>query len=254
VEAALVSARQLFAPLVGMTITLAAVYAPIGFLSGLTGVLFKEFAFTLAMAVIMSGIVADPVARDERRLVREPGGAARAFVERASRRPELYARALDATLAAQPRGSARDGVLLPLFLFSPRELAPAGPGRDRLYVESAPDASVRYTADWTSEVIRRLVLPEHLSWEISLASRPSANVLKDYASGSERDGDDSTVYGTDRGAGARVRLLSPPSRRELRRGLVVSSVTARAHGAGAQSSCRRRSTRSASCSPTPISR
>ncbi len=48
VEAALVSSRQLFAPIVSMTITLAAVYAPIGFLSGLTGVLFRaEFAFTL---------------------------------------------------------------------------------------------------------------------------------------------------------------------------------------------------------------
>ena len=41
-----------------MTITLAAVYAPIGFLTGLTGALFKEFAFTLAGAVIISGIVA----------------------------------------------------------------------------------------------------------------------------------------------------------------------------------------------------
>ena len=58
VEAALTSARQLFAPIVAMTITLAAVYAPIGFLSGLTGVLFKEFVFTLAIAVIMSGVVA----------------------------------------------------------------------------------------------------------------------------------------------------------------------------------------------------
>ena len=58
VEAALTSSRQLFAPIVAMTITLAAVYAPIGFLSGLTGVLFKEFVFTLAIAVIMSGVVA----------------------------------------------------------------------------------------------------------------------------------------------------------------------------------------------------
>jgi multidrug efflux pump len=62
VEAALTSSRQLFpqlfAPIVAMTITLATVYAPIGFLSGLTGVLFKKFAFTLAIAVIMSGIVA----------------------------------------------------------------------------------------------------------------------------------------------------------------------------------------------------
>ena len=41
-----------------MTITLAAVYAPIGFLTGLTGSLFREFAFTLAGAVIVSGVVA----------------------------------------------------------------------------------------------------------------------------------------------------------------------------------------------------
>ena len=41
-----------------MTITLAAVYAPIGLMSGLTGALFKEFAITLAGSVIVSGIVA----------------------------------------------------------------------------------------------------------------------------------------------------------------------------------------------------
>ena len=58
VEAALKSARQLFSPIIAMSITLAAVYAPIGFLSGLTGVLFKEFAFTLAIAVLFSGMVA----------------------------------------------------------------------------------------------------------------------------------------------------------------------------------------------------
>src|SRR4029077_5144839 len=41
-----------------VTITLAAVYAPIGLLGGLTGALFREFAFTLAGAVIVSGIIA----------------------------------------------------------------------------------------------------------------------------------------------------------------------------------------------------
>lgn len=58
IDAALVGARELFYPIIAMTITLAAVYAPIGFQSGLTGVLFKEFAFTLAAAVIVSGVVA----------------------------------------------------------------------------------------------------------------------------------------------------------------------------------------------------
>ncbi|WP_409287127.1 multidrug efflux RND transporter permease subunit [Pseudomonas guariconensis] len=57
-EAALEGAREIAMPVVSMTITLAAVYAPIGFLTGLTGALFKEFALTLAGAVVISGIVA----------------------------------------------------------------------------------------------------------------------------------------------------------------------------------------------------
>ncbi len=57
-EAALIGAREIATPVIAMTITLAAVYAPIGFMGGLTGALFKEFAFTLASAVIISGIVA----------------------------------------------------------------------------------------------------------------------------------------------------------------------------------------------------
>src|SRR3990167_861550 len=57
-NAAIEGAREIAVPVVSMTITLAAVYAPIGFLEGLTGALFKEFALTLAGAVIISGIVA----------------------------------------------------------------------------------------------------------------------------------------------------------------------------------------------------
>lgn len=57
-NAALKGAKEITGPVIAMTITLAAVYAPIGFMSGLTGALFKEFAFTLASAVIISGIVA----------------------------------------------------------------------------------------------------------------------------------------------------------------------------------------------------
>lgn len=57
-EAALLGARQVALPVVAMTLTLAAVYAPIGFLGGLTGALFSEFALTLAGAVFVSGIVA----------------------------------------------------------------------------------------------------------------------------------------------------------------------------------------------------
>lgn len=56
-DAALRGAREITTPILTMTITLAAVYAPIGFTSGLTGALFREFAFTLAGAVVVSGIV-----------------------------------------------------------------------------------------------------------------------------------------------------------------------------------------------------
>jgi len=58
VEAAIIGAREIVGPVVSMTITLAAVYAPIGFMGGVTGTLFREFAFTLAGSVIISGIVA----------------------------------------------------------------------------------------------------------------------------------------------------------------------------------------------------
>lgn len=57
-QAAILGAREITAPIISMTTTLAAVYAPIGFMSGLTGALFKEFAFTLAFSVILSGVIA----------------------------------------------------------------------------------------------------------------------------------------------------------------------------------------------------
>ena len=58
VQAALIGAREIVGPVIAMTITLAAVYAPIAFQTGLTGVLFREFALTLAGSVIISGVIA----------------------------------------------------------------------------------------------------------------------------------------------------------------------------------------------------
>jgi multidrug efflux pump len=57
-EAALLAARELGGPILAMTVVLIAVYIPIGFQGGLTGALFTEFAFTLAGAVTVSGVVA----------------------------------------------------------------------------------------------------------------------------------------------------------------------------------------------------
>ena len=58
IQAALKGTREIALPVIAMTITLAAVYAPIGFVTGVTGALFKEFAFTLAASVVVSGVVA----------------------------------------------------------------------------------------------------------------------------------------------------------------------------------------------------
>jgi multidrug efflux pump len=57
-EAALKGARELVGPIIAMTVVLVAVYVPIGFMGGLTGALFTEFAFTLAGSVTVSAIVA----------------------------------------------------------------------------------------------------------------------------------------------------------------------------------------------------
>ena len=80
-DAALQGAREIAGPVIAMTITLAAVYAPIGFVSGLTGALFREFAFTLAGAVIVSGIIAltlSPMMCSK--LLKPPASGGRGFV------------------------------------------------------------------------------------------------------------------------------------------------------------------------------
>jgi multidrug efflux pump len=131
-EASLVGARELVGPVVAMTITLAAVYAPIGLQGGLTGALFREFAFTLAGAVFISGVVAltlSPMMSS--RLLDEthrPNALARAIDAGFAALKRGYGRALDATLRARPAMYAAWLVLtlciVPMYLFSPAELAP----------------------------------------------------------------------------------------------------------------------------------
>ncbi|MEX0375443.1 efflux RND transporter permease subunit [Spiribacter pallidus] len=73
-EAALMGARELAVPIIAMTTTLLAVYAPIGFMGGLVGTLFTEFAFTLAGAVLISGVVALTFSPMVSAKVLKPGG------------------------------------------------------------------------------------------------------------------------------------------------------------------------------------
>ncbi len=131
-QAAIEGARELVGPVIAMTITLAAVYAPIGLQAGLTGALFREFAFTLAGAVLISGIVAltlSPMMAS--RLLKEgrregwlAGKIARGF----TRVRAKYERALDRSLARRGVTYAVwivfSILIVPLYILSPKELAP----------------------------------------------------------------------------------------------------------------------------------
>jgi multidrug efflux pump len=131
-DAALTGARELVGPIVAMTITLAAVYAPIGLQGGLTGSLFREFAFTLAGAVLISGVVAlTPSQVMSSRLLR-PRGDARGLprlihlgFERIRRGyAALLRRALDARPAIYVVWAGLSILAVLMYRQAPTELAP----------------------------------------------------------------------------------------------------------------------------------
>src|SRR5690606_10670583 len=131
-QAAILGARELVGPVIAMTITLAAVYAPIGFQGGLTGALFREFAFTLAGAVVMSGVVALTLSSMMSSLLLRAdvhqGWLSRTIdrVFEAFRR--VYLRMLEGWL--RRRGPVivvwvlLSLLVVPMYMFSPAELAP----------------------------------------------------------------------------------------------------------------------------------
>ncbi len=105
-NAALQGARELIGPIIAMTITLAAVYVPIGIQGGLTGTLFREFAFTLAGAVTISGVVALTLSPVMSANLLRPGASERGFAAKVThafdRLRDWYGRKLDATLQMRP--------------------------------------------------------------------------------------------------------------------------------------------------------
>ncbi|WP_163996520.1 efflux RND transporter permease subunit [Pyxidicoccus caerfyrddinensis] len=132
VDAALKGARELVGPIIAMTITLAAVYAPIAFQGGLTGSLFREFALTLAGAVTLSGVVALTLSPMMSAFLLRAGHEDQGlsgFINRNFARLRAgYSRSLDGALAARPVVYTM-WVVLSLLAFlmfsqSPQELAP----------------------------------------------------------------------------------------------------------------------------------
>ena len=155
-DAALFGARELVAPIIAMTITLAAVYAPIGLQGGLTGSLFREFAFTLAGAVAISGVVALTLSPMMSSRLLKAGMSERGFAGVVSRRfdkvKNVYGRWLNRTLNNRPVVYMVwlfiALLTIPMFMMSPRELAPT---EDQGVIFGILEGSANATLDQTSE-------------------------------------------------------------------------------------------------------
>jgi multidrug efflux pump len=154
VEAAIDAARELVGPIIAMTITLAAVYAPVGIQGGLTGALFREFAFTLAAAVIVSGVVALTLSPMMGSRMLRAGASERGFAGWINRRFDslrsAYARGLTRTLRYRPVVLTLWAIvtllMVPFYMFSQRELAP---DEDQGVVFGIVQAAANSTVDQT---------------------------------------------------------------------------------------------------------
>jgi hydrophobe/amphiphile efflux-1 (HAE1) family protein len=165
-EAALLGAREIVYPVIAMTITLAAVFAPIAFVSGLTGALFREFAFTLAGAVVVSGIIAltlSPMMCSKLLKSHADGGGADGLTAWLDRRFESlknrYQRRLHGTLKYRPvTVLVLVGVMAAiglLYMTTQRELAPEeDQGILFTLVKTPQYANLDYLEDATNQLYR----------------------------------------------------------------------------------------------------
>jgi multidrug efflux pump len=160
-RAAIDAARELVGPIIAMTITLAAVYTPVGIQGGLTGALFREFAFTLAGAVIVSGVVALTLSPMMGARLLRAGDTGRGFAGWINRRFDdvrrRYTHALSGTLRYRLVVLALwlivAALIVPFYMFSQRELAPAeDQGVVFSIVQAAPNSTIEQTELFTEQI------------------------------------------------------------------------------------------------------
>ena len=165
IKAALKSSRELLSPIIAMTLTLAAVYAPIGFVSGLTGSLFREFAFTLAVAVLISGLVAITLSPVMSAWVSPERGREGKLTRRVNDEFERLRTIYDSGLSRVFNWKAQlltascllSLLMVPFYLFSGKELAPVeDEGGIMMIVEAPATASMDYTNQYMDSVVNSL--------------------------------------------------------------------------------------------------
>jgi multidrug efflux pump len=151
VDAAIASARELIGPIIAMTVTLAAVYTPIGFQGGLTGSLFLEFAITLAAAVVVSGLVALTLSPVMSARFLSPHGEEGRLTRLVNRGFEVIRRkyagmldgALDMRWAIVLASLLVTAAAWPLYTQSRKELAPVeDQSHIAMFMQASPDASL----------------------------------------------------------------------------------------------------------------
>lgn len=178
-QAALLSSRQLYRPIIAMTITLAAVYAPISLLGGLTGELFKEFAFSLSIAVILSGVVALTLSPVMSGYMMRTGSEEGTFKTRLDHSFSVlqnsYARCLVSVIKHRSvivSASALISVFGIYFYFaSTKELAPVEDQSEIIIIaQGPPDSSMSYMYERMHEVVDAMsALPDVQDiWQVIL--------------------------------------------------------------------------------------
>jgi multidrug efflux pump len=185
-EAALRGARELVGPVIAMTITLAAVYTPIAVQGGLTGSLFREFALTLAGAVLISGVVALTLSpMMSAKLLRAKD--AEAWLPRKihglfERLKNAYRRSLDGTLSARPAVYTLWVVLtlacIPMLMFSAKELAPTE-DQGVIFspiVDAPANATIEETVRYTEEANKLALSVPEASYTFQV-TQPSTGFL-----------------------------------------------------------------------------
>ncbi|HZT56404.1 MAG TPA: efflux RND transporter permease subunit, partial [Burkholderiaceae bacterium] len=164
-DAALLGARELVGPIIAMTITLAAVYAPIGFQGGLTGSLFLEFAISLAAAVVLSGIVAVTLSPVMSAHFVHPHGREGWLTRLVDRAFDLVRRAYAVLLdgALRRRGAVVAAAVLamsaavPFYQHSRRELAPVeDQSHISLFLDAAPDSTLHAVNGESRKVVNAI--------------------------------------------------------------------------------------------------
>ncbi|MDF1619275.1 efflux RND transporter permease subunit [Pseudothioclava nitratireducens] len=244
--AAVQGMREITGPVIAMTITLAAVLAPLGFTGGLTGALFREFAFTLAGSVILSGIIALTITPMMSARLLKSGHASgfQAWVDKASDKlAAFYGRRVDGSLSMRWVTLSIVVVLVGVtgFMFTQTstELAPdEDQGALFAFLNGPRYATTDYTQLYTDQIAEKTADIEEIKVDFSIAGFGGAGntgiyiwSLKDWAdrTRSQAEIQADIQARLDQVAGVQGFVFAPPTLPGTGGGLPISMVVQSIH-------------------------